>query len=91
MLLTWEVSPTSGIVYYRIYRSAMPGGPYELAGMSTETSYTNSGLVKGQTYCYRGVSAVDSVGTESPYSNEASATPQRAIRYHVQFSIIMKQ
>lgn len=90
VVLTWELSPTPGIVRYRIYRSIMPGGPYELAGTSTETSYADSGLVNGQTYYYR-VSAVDSVGTESPYSNEASAMPQRTIRYHVQLPIIMKK
>lgn len=68
----------------------IPGGPYELVGISSETLYADDGLVNGQTYYYT-VSAVDAAGTQSPYSNEVSATPQHTIRYYVRLPIIMKQ
>ena len=90
VLLQWEPSATVGVAYYRIYRSTVPGGPYELVGTSSETVYADDGLVNGQIYYYT-ITAVDAAGTASPRSNEVSAIPQRTIRYYVRLPVILKQ
>ena len=71
--LTWNAS-SSPVAGYYIYRGTQLGGPYtklnttSLAGLT----YTDGAVQSGQTYFYV-VSAVDSSGLESVYSNEVSA------------------
>lgn len=70
--LSWTASPTAG-VSYEVYRGTVSGGPYASLNSATTTSYVDYSVVSGQTYYYV-VTAVDSTGDESAYSNETSAT-----------------
>ena len=72
--LSWTAS-TSTVVGYNIYRGTVSGGPYVKLNATavSGTSYTDTGVVAGQLYYYV-VTAVDSSGVESVYSNQASAT-----------------
>lgn len=72
--LTWTSSSSPDITQIRIYRSTVNGGPYTLiATIPKATTYTNSGLTSGTTYYYV-VTAVNSSGLASAYSNQASKT-----------------
>ena len=72
--LSWTQTTKPTVTQNKVYRSTLNGGPYSLiATLNATTSYLNSGLVSGQTYYYA-VTAVDSAGQESAYSNQASAT-----------------
>ena len=73
--LTWTASTSANIVGYNVYRSATSGGPYTQlnSGLVTKTSYTDSGVVAGQTYYYV-TTAVDTSNDQSAYSNQAQAT-----------------
>jgi hypothetical protein len=66
--LSW--SAVSGATQYNVYRSTTSGGPYTLAGSSTTTSFSNTGLTCNTTYYYV-VRAM--AGCESANSNQASA------------------
>jgi Abnormal spindle-like microcephaly-assoc'd, ASPM-SPD-2-Hydin/Fibronectin type III domain len=72
--LSWTAS-TSTVVGYNVYRSTVSGGPYTLITSSNVpgTTYTDTGVQAGVTYFYV-VTAVDSNGNESAFSNEASVT-----------------
>src|SRR5690606_34295165 len=76
--LTWNA--VSGAASYRVYRSPVTGGGYTalfdapLAG----TSYTDTDVVNGRTYYYV-VTALDGVGNESGWSNEAEDLPHAII------------
>jgi len=72
--LSWTAS-TSTVVGYNVFRSTTSGGPYTLLTSSpvASTTYTDSTVQAGVTYFYV-VTAVDSSGNESVYSNQASAT-----------------
>ena len=75
--LTWTAPASNGgtsITNYRIYRGTTPGSETLLTTLGNVLTYTNTGLINGQTYYYK-VSAVNSVG-EGPQSNEASASIQ---------------
>ena len=73
--LTWQVSPTAGVVY-NVYRSQTPSftpsASVRVASGVTSSSYTNSGLTPSTAY-YFIVTATNSHG-ESGNSNQASAT-----------------
>jgi len=71
--LSWTGS-TSTVVGYNVYRGTQSGGPYVgLNGSpNATTAYTDNSVQAGQTYYYV-VTAVDSAGTESVYSNQAQA------------------
>lgn len=72
--LTWTQSTSANITTNNVYRSTTSGGPYTLvASLPATTSYANTGLATGTTY-YFVVTAVNSTGLESSYSNEAGAT-----------------
>jgi fibronectin type 3 domain-containing protein len=70
--LSWTAS-TSTVMGYNAYRGTVSGGPYTKlnASVNTSTTYTDSTVQSGQTYFYV-VTAVDSSGVESSYSNQAS-------------------
>ena len=76
--LQWNVPADNGgypISAYRIYRGTISGGEVYIATISSSTTtYLDTGLTNGITYYYK-VTAVNAMG-ESPYSNEASATPR---------------
>lgn len=71
MSLGWTAPETEGIDYYLIFRSTMPGGPYEFVGDTTMTDFIDTLVTAGVTYYYV-VVAVDIYGTRSEFSNEAS-------------------
>lgn len=77
LLVTW--SGVAGVSDYRVYRSADPRGPYDLAGEVSggQTSFRDTGLVNCRDYYYYVVS-VDARGFESRWSNfnETCSTTQ---------------
>ncbi len=74
--LSWE--KVDGATSYNVKRSTTKGGPYtNVATGVNDTKYTDLTVSNGTTYYYV-VSAVTSSG-EGPDSNEASATPQKAV------------
>jgi hypothetical protein len=70
--LSWRAS-TSLVAGYNIYRSTLPGGPYtkQTPTLVLGTAWRDTSVVAGQRYYYV-VTAVDSSGHESGYTNEAS-------------------
>jgi len=71
--LTWNAS-ISTVAGYNVYRSTVSGGPYAKinASLVPALNYTDATVQNGSTYYYV-TAAVDSSGTESAFSNEASA------------------
>ena len=71
--VTW-IASTSTVVGYNVYRGTQSGGPYTLVSTAlvTDTAFTDLTVQAGQLYFYV-VTSVDSSGTESVNSNEASA------------------
>jgi hypothetical protein len=66
---SWEYSGTA-VTGYNLYRSTSSGGPYSKIANSPNLSFTDSGVTDDITYYYV-VTAVDAIGNESSYSNEA--------------------
>lgn len=60
---------------YRLYRSFVSGGPYQIVAETEQHNWKDTGLENGKT-CFYVVVALDLVGNESATSNEVSATPQ---------------
>ncbi|HXJ58831.1 MAG TPA: family 16 glycosylhydrolase [Verrucomicrobiae bacterium] len=75
--LHWVQSTSANLTQNKIYRSTTgSGGPYSLrATIAATTSYTETGLTSGQEYFYV-VTAVNSSGQESAFSNYIGATPR---------------
>ena len=71
--LSWTAS-TSHVSGYRVYVSAVSGGPYTLLtkDLVKGTTYTDTNVKSGKTYCYM-VTSVDANGTESVASKEFTA------------------
>ncbi len=76
--LAWNT--VSGAAGYNLYRSPLSGGGWDKVNSSllTNTNYTDMGLRNGQVYYYV-VTALDSAGNESTYSNETSGEPHYSI------------
>lgn len=72
--LSWSASPST-VVGYNVYRSMQAGTGYVRINpaLETVTVYTDGNVSSGQTYFYA-VTAVDSNGVESGYSNVAQTT-----------------
>jgi glycosidase len=70
--VNWNSVPTAAA--YRLYRSPVSGGGYELLAEVSGTTYTDLNLRSGQPVYYV-VSAVDAAGNEGPLAMEASAVP----------------
>lgn len=68
--LTWN--PNGGATSYRVKRATTSGGPYTTIATVETTSFTDTGLMSGQTYYYV-VSSLGSAG-ESGNSSEVSVT-----------------
>jgi len=71
--LVWTAS-TSTVAGYNVYRGTVSGGPYTKINSSLvgALTYTDSTVQSGTTYYYV-ITAVDSSGTESVFSNQVSA------------------
>jgi fibronectin type 3 domain-containing protein len=70
---TWAASSSSNVVGYNVYRGTTSGGPYSSIDTSNpSTTYTDATVQAGQVYYYV-VTAIDSSGGESAYSNQVSA------------------
>jgi fibronectin type 3 domain-containing protein len=63
--LTWNRNAEPNVSGYKIYRSRVPEGPYDLLGSLPANSYLDQAIEEGQTYYYR-VSACTDTGIESP-------------------------
>lgn len=74
VLLNWVASISPNVAGYRVYRSTVKGGPYNLIApnLVAAVNYTDSTVQLGQTYYYV-VTAVDSNNNASVYSNEAES------------------
>jgi len=72
--LSWNASVSPDVVGYNLYRGQKPGGPYSIVNgaLDATVNYQDSSVQAGQTYYYV-VTAVDSGGAESGYSNESKA------------------
>ena len=72
--LNWTASSSSNVVGYNIYRSSQSAGPYAKINSAIDPSTTevDSNVLSGSTYYYV-VTAVDSTGRESGYSNQVRA------------------
>ena len=72
--LSWSAS-ASTVAGYNVYRSLQAGTGYARINPALETAtvYTDSNVSSGKTYFYA-VTAVDSSGVESGYSNVSQAT-----------------
>lgn len=73
--LIWDPSTSTDVVGYDVYRGPEPGGPYTMVTPNpvTTTSYSDTGVLSGQNYCYV-VTAVDSSNVQSIFSNVVLAT-----------------
>jgi hypothetical protein len=70
--LTWVASTTPNVTY-SVYRSEAAGGPYSLIKAGVKIlSFFDPNVIAGRTYYYY-VTAVDSSGNASVYSNQATA------------------
>jgi hypothetical protein len=72
--LSWTASSTSTVSGYNVYRSTTSGSGYSKVNgtLVAGVNYTDSAVQNGTTYYYV-TTAVDAGGSESGYSNEASA------------------
>jgi hypothetical protein len=71
--LGWSET-SSSLAGFNVYRSVTSGGPYAKLNASTDpnANYTDNSVEAGQTYYYV-TTSVGTDGTESAYSNQASA------------------
>ncbi|MBU4490045.1 MAG: carboxypeptidase regulatory-like domain-containing protein, partial [Actinobacteria bacterium] len=70
-VLTWSAPPDADLYGYHLYRALEPGGPYELAGQTTHTTFTDMKIRAQATYYYI-VRAVDGAQNESAPSAQVS-------------------
>ena len=72
--LTWNASTSPGVVGYHVYRGTVAGTYQQLTTTPvTGTRFTDSVVANGTTYYYV-VRAIDSAGSQSVNSNQATAT-----------------
>ncbi len=72
--LSWNASTSTSVVGYNVYRGTVSGGPYAQinSALTAGTNDTDTTVQSGHTYYYV-VTAVDSNGTESVFSNQVQA------------------
>ncbi|MBL7066980.1 MAG: VCBS repeat-containing protein [Candidatus Marinimicrobia bacterium] len=87
--LRWDTNTESDLHKYNVYRDISSPATTLIdscvASSPPDTFYVDTGLTNGQTYYYR-ITAVDSAGNESVFSNEVNATPRdttQVIDYYV--------
>ncbi|MCH7938800.1 MAG: fibronectin type III domain-containing protein [Candidatus Marinimicrobia bacterium] len=82
--LTWSPNGEADFLRYRIYGGTDANPTTQVdsttAGIN-DTTATIPGLSNGTTYYYR-ITAVDSAGNESGYSNEVNAVPAGLVAYY---------
>ena len=72
--LTWNPSPDTNAVGYKIYYGGASGVYTNTVSVGSATTATISGLLAGVTY-YFSATTVAASGAESPFSNEATYVP----------------
>lgn len=74
--LDWDHNPETDMDGYNVYRSRAEGGPYDKlnTNLVMTSDYTDDTVANFISYYYA-VTAVDTDGNESGYSDEASAMP----------------
>ena len=72
--LSWNPNAEPDLLEYVIYRGTSSGGPYVEQDRDDATAWGDGGLTNGVTYYYV-VTAVNTGGNESGFSNEAAVTP----------------
>jgi fibronectin type 3 domain-containing protein len=72
--LTWDGGGAQ-VAGYNVYRSGAAGGSYSKINASTVTAngYSDNAVTSGTTYYYT-VTAIDTNGAESRYSDQAAVT-----------------
>lgn len=71
--LTWVPSTTTTVTGYNVYRSTVNGSGYvRIASLGLVLAYTDGNVLNATTYYYV-TTAVDSTGSESAFSNQATA------------------
>lgn len=72
--LAWNPSISTNVVGYKVYYGLASGAYNNTISVGSSTNATITGLIAGSTYFFA-ATAVDSLGDESPFSNETSYTP----------------
>ncbi len=70
--LNWQASTSTGVTGYDVYRSTTAGGYFSLLASITGLTFTDKAVQAGATYYYV-VTAVNSSGLQSKYSNQFQA------------------
>ncbi|MEV5114439.1 hypothetical protein MRBL20_002604 [Peribacillus frigoritolerans] len=68
----------SGASGYEVYRATSSTGTYSLAGSTTSTSYTNTGLTTNKPYYYK-IRAYRTVGSMKVYSNYSTVVTVKPV------------
>ena len=83
VVLTWA----AGDAFYNVYRGTNSGGPYaKIAGVLTNTAFTDNTVVKGTEYFYV-VTGLNLLSQESGYSPEAGARPVSTSSTRINFAV----
>ena len=70
--ISWDINTESDLEGYRVYMGDNPGGPYTRLNTSVDNSYTWKVVDPIEKLVYFVVTAYDTSGNESGYSNEAN-------------------
>jgi fibronectin type 3 domain-containing protein len=75
--LAWDPSPGESVIGYNVYRSETSGCCHKKINTEPvrQPQYTDTSVKAGKTYYYR-VTAVNSKGEESSFSEEITAVPK---------------
>ena len=73
IVLTWDANQEPDTAKYGVYRSTVEGGGYQFVGETQDLVFVDTGLAGSTTYYYV-ITATDTSGNESLYSEEASTT-----------------
>ena len=75
VFLAWSLSSSPGVIGYNAYRGTISGGPYSKinSNLISLTNYSDQTVQTGHTYYYV-TTAVNYLGEESAYSNQAVVT-----------------
>jgi len=83
-------SAAQSVSGYRVQRSQVPGGPYELVGETTGNVHYDLGLTLDQTYCYV-VQAYDRTGLVSANSQEVCNLVQGKVSSDIYMPLVLMQ
>jgi hypothetical protein len=70
--LNWHASSSTGVTGYRVYRSTISGGYYSWLATAAGLTYIDTAVQSAATYYYV-LSAINSAGQQSTYSNQVRA------------------